>query len=767
MPTVLRRLPGPRGVFVISVVVLLVAGVHVRRSVGLSGDEPHYLVITHSLVADGDLRIENNHQAGDYRSFYPEFLPMHYLARGVDGIIYSVHAPGLPVLLAPAYLLAGHRGAIVLLIVIAALAATAIFSLAARLASPGVALATWAAVTLTVPFLLQSWFIYPEIPASAITAFAVLWLWSPAPQRIRPWLLRGALIGFLPWLHVKFSLLLAGLTLSLVVKLWPHRRLAAVALLGPMAVSGAVWLSAYYVMYGTPDPLAPYGGSPRDVGPGFIPRGVLGLLFDQEYGLLLYSPIYVLAIGGCWLMLRGERTRWPTIGMAVTLVAFILSFAQYYMWWGGYSTPARFLVPALPLVAPMIAVALGRLRSSTGIGVTGALFAASLCSALTIVLAPARRLMLNDGDGTSGLVEAWQGSVNLTAMLPTFLDLDWPTQLPLLALWLVAAAVGLIITWTVERSGGLRGGAFSGSALWLAIFGALASVAASGSHPTLQASMARDGRQTLLQSYGDPRLTAYRPNGFSRLTDDEFFSRTTLTWPIDRELSRPQGLIAGPFSLPPGRYEVTVQFRPDAQPTGSVWLRYDTGPAEIAAHAVEPNGSTVFTADLPLGLDTVWVGATTVEAADAATTVLIRPLQLQAKNDRRTGGDVMAVRPLEGPGRYLFFLDAETFQEPSRWWVRGDETASLLISVNGAQHLSVAVRRGAAGGTTTVAVGDLVHTTDMEPRRRWQVSADIAEGETLIPISIGCAGGFRPRDINAESGDTRFLGCEVTVRLTT
>jgi hypothetical protein len=30
------------------------------------GDEPHYLVITQSLLRDGDLRIENNHRRGDY-----------------------------------------------------------------------------------------------------------------------------------------------------------------------------------------------------------------------------------------------------------------------------------------------------------------------------------------------------------------------------------------------------------------------------------------------------------------------------------------------------------------------------------------------------------------------------------------------------------------------------------------------------------------------------------------------------------------------------
>ena len=128
-------------------------------------------------------------------------------------------------------------------------------------------------------------------------------------------------------------------------------------------------------------------------------------------------------------------------------------------------------------------------------------------------------------------------------------------------------------------------------------------------------------------------------------------------------------------------------------------------------------------------------------------------------------GHITAVRRLEGPGRYLFFLDGVTYHEPSRWWIGGDETVSLLISPNGAQQVSIAVRRGAGGGTTTVKVGDLVHTTDMKARRRWDVSADLTGSETFVPVSVGCSGGFRPRDANAESVDARYLGCEVTVRL--
>jgi len=47
-----------------------------------TGDEPGYLIITQSLLLDGDLRIENNHQRGDYRSYYGGNLPPDFLRRG-------------------------------------------------------------------------------------------------------------------------------------------------------------------------------------------------------------------------------------------------------------------------------------------------------------------------------------------------------------------------------------------------------------------------------------------------------------------------------------------------------------------------------------------------------------------------------------------------------------------------------------------------------------------------------------------------------------
>ena len=89
-----------------------------------SGDEPHYLVIAQSLWRDGDLKIENNHTRGDYREYFnrPDLAP-HFLRRGVDEEIYSVHPIGMPVLVAPVYAAGGYDGTVAFFIALGATAA--------------------------------------------------------------------------------------------------------------------------------------------------------------------------------------------------------------------------------------------------------------------------------------------------------------------------------------------------------------------------------------------------------------------------------------------------------------------------------------------------------------------------------------------------------------------------------------------------------------------------------------------------------------------
>ena len=76
-----------------------------------------------SLWRDHDLKIENNHTREDYAEYYRASLDPDYRTRGVDGQIYSVHPIGLPFLGAPVYGLAGYRGVVWFLVLMAALTA--------------------------------------------------------------------------------------------------------------------------------------------------------------------------------------------------------------------------------------------------------------------------------------------------------------------------------------------------------------------------------------------------------------------------------------------------------------------------------------------------------------------------------------------------------------------------------------------------------------------------------------------------------------------
>ena len=52
--------------------------------------------------------------------YFPLDLEPHYLTRGVDGEIYSIHPVGMPVLIAPVYAAGGYRAVVVLFALMAA-----------------------------------------------------------------------------------------------------------------------------------------------------------------------------------------------------------------------------------------------------------------------------------------------------------------------------------------------------------------------------------------------------------------------------------------------------------------------------------------------------------------------------------------------------------------------------------------------------------------------------------------------------------------------
>ena len=321
------------------------------------GDEPHYLVITQSLLYDRDLQIENNHRRGDYRAYFFGDLRPDSARPGRNGAVYSIHAPGVPALVLPAFAIGGYRGVVVFLILLSAAGCGLAWRLAFRsTGSMAAAWFGWAVVTASAPFLLESFTVFPDGPGAVVVLTGFMALSQPnEDERSRapgpswlPWLLYGLALATLPWMHTRFAVLaatLGGLVLVRIART-TNPLVNATAFLLPPAISALGWLFFFAVIYGAPDPSAPYAGVAQN-SLVFLPNGLGGLLFDQGFGLLATAPVLAVALAGF------VRVRRFAIEYLVVSLPYLLVVATFAMWWAGLSGPARFLVPILlPLAVP-------------------------------------------------------------------------------------------------------------------------------------------------------------------------------------------------------------------------------------------------------------------------------------------------------------------------------------------------------------------------------------------------------------------------------
>jgi hypothetical protein len=323
----------------------------------LTGDEPSYYLIATSLALDGDTDLSNNIAAEDWRRAGTTPTRGHSRPGAREGR-YSMHRPGMPWLIFPAYV-AGlrtaltPRGAVTLFInLLAAATALLMFFVSKRITGAPVASSiSVLLLTATLPYVAYAGQAYPEMGAAACVA-AILLALEAMPARWARWF-APLPIAFLPWLHERFSILAIAFGVLYLAR--SHRRWRDLLFLGfPCA---AAWgsLALYFVrLYGTPWP-----------DPGMHPSmgwnggvGLLGLYLDAAHGLAPCNPAYLLAPLGAVLLLKDNPRRG---------IAFLAPAALYYLlmgffhdWWGGFSPPGRYMVVLIPFTAPLLTLALKR-----------------------------------------------------------------------------------------------------------------------------------------------------------------------------------------------------------------------------------------------------------------------------------------------------------------------------------------------------------------------------------------------------------------------
>ncbi len=332
-----------------------------------NGDEPHYLIITSSLIKDGDLYLINNYEQGDYRDWYPEGkLEMHLIT--VNGKLYPLHQVGLSLLILPGFLLAERLGAILTVSILAAVSLFFLYKILLNFVHKNLAFVVSMLVGATAPLGVYSILLYPE---AAIVAFVTIGLYVVLHKKFSLNLKNGAIllltIGLIPIFHIKFVTLLTMFLVFINFKLFKKVPLSRLIIFSLFMVAPTliylVWLNGQF----DGDLFAGLRGYKTSNVFSLlnIPSGLLAYLVDRENGILLFAPYYIYAIYGTRQIvsrfltnIRQYRKMENLLFVFFFTCSFIAFFTMYPDLIGGANPSGRYLLPVLPALVILLAIGL-------------------------------------------------------------------------------------------------------------------------------------------------------------------------------------------------------------------------------------------------------------------------------------------------------------------------------------------------------------------------------------------------------------------------
>jgi hypothetical protein len=543
----------------------------VQTRVGPDGDEPQYLMISESIISDHDLVLDHDFKEERYKAFFSRPLAPDFRVRGPEGQIYSLHAIGLSILILPAYWAFGYAGASFFMAFLAAVLVRELRGLVGALTGDE-DLAEGAAwlVGLSPPLIHFAGLIFTEIPAALLLCVG---LRSAALARgSRSPLMAAACAAALPWLNVRYSILAAAVVGALVWRL-VDEKVPARAFLSPTLIllGSVVAIGLYHhALWGFFDPRRVYGRR-REFSLDILPEGLPGLFFDQEFGLFIYAPIFVLSIAGFVHLFRLRRGL-SLAGLFATL-GVIATASVWPMWRGGFNPPARFLVPLISILASTLALTLrGGMRPASALLAGWSLWC-GLFGAMHI------ETVDRDRDSTAPFFRTQSGAREWTSALPSFVlpedratrALMWPW-----AALLAFPVFGAMRNRRAEGPGSSKGG-----------FAAALSLVAVSAIADRASPRPRSPERDAVRLLGAPSL---------RLVPPGYEAQGDAGWALDlfyEPHRTPLGMtFARTLSLEAGAYDLTLEtndVQAELLPTLSV-TNHRTGKVRRQATSPAPGG---------------------------------------------------------------------------------------------------------------------------------------------------------------------------------
>ena len=317
----------------------------------MTGDAPIYALLAAGVAHDHSLDVQPGFSRHEWKRFYDldrELEPQDPPQAG--GTRYVEHRPFEAFTMAPCYALAGVGGLIWMESLFAAITAGLFYAvLRTRRFSPDEALLGFGLFAFGA-----SWWTYSVNLHIEVLGGALAWAWLCTWTEVLPAALAWALPGALVWTALRFNPS-AGLFSAASAWIQRSRPWKAALHLGLFAAAAGAyaWLSKEH--FGSVSPMAQYASQDHNVQEIVHPLGFFthfcGVLLDQEYGMLTYSPALILAFAGAvFVCRRRDPLCWP-LGLWVLPYGGMICATA---WWYGAQNPDRyiiFLVPALTYLA--------------------------------------------------------------------------------------------------------------------------------------------------------------------------------------------------------------------------------------------------------------------------------------------------------------------------------------------------------------------------------------------------------------------------------
>ena len=351
------------------VIYHLCALCYVSKGLAYSGDEPYYLLTTHSLYQDGDINLAKNYRDHDYFHFYPrELYPNLRLGayarfgkKGTD-YVWPINQPGVSVLVLPYYWLSQQFQGRTLIYVLkvslsiwAVLLGLQIYLFAREFwKNEKVALLLWFLYSFSAPVLFYAIHLYPEVPIALFSLYVFRKVRSVRSLSLVHYFFLGFLLALFPWFGLKYNMILWPLLLvSIYFLLKSHKATWKIFAFLAFPFVSVVFFAFYTKeLYGTFYPMAIYEGVlTAERMQAFremvmkIPvmlriDSFLDYFLDQRDGLFLYSPMYFFVfLGGVEAFRRSKKDLFVLLFISLP---YLLNYA-FFSHRQGHSPQGRVL----------------------------------------------------------------------------------------------------------------------------------------------------------------------------------------------------------------------------------------------------------------------------------------------------------------------------------------------------------------------------------------------------------------------------------------